>query len=107
MIHIANRSIGVDCPPFVIAEMSGNHNQSIERALQIVDAAADCGVHALKLQTYTANTMTLNIDKDEFFISDTKSLWSGTSLYKLYEQAHTPWEWHGRIFARARERGLI
>jgi len=107
MIQIAGRSIGIDSPPFVIAEMSGNHNQSIERALQIVDAAADCGVHALKLQTYTADTMTLDIDNEEFLISDRKSLWSGTSLYKLYEQAHTPWEWHERIFARARERGLI
>lgn len=93
--------------PFVIAEMSGNHNQSLERALAIVDAAAKAGAHALKIQTYTANTMTLDLDEGEFHISDANSLWSGTSLYKLYEEAHTPWDWHAPIFARARERGMI
>lgn len=104
---IGTRTIGQDHPPFIIAEMSGNHNQSLERALEIVDAAADSGAHALKLQTYTADTMTLDIDEGEFHISDPNSLWQGTSLYKLYQEAYTPWEWHGPIFERCRERGLI
>ncbi len=106
-ITIGNRVIGENQPPFVIAEMSGNHNQSLERALEIVEAAAACGAHALKLQTYTADTMTLDLDEGEFFISDPNSLWKGTSLYKLYQEAHTPWEWHRPIFDRCRELGLI
>jgi pseudaminic acid synthase len=93
--------------PFIIAEMSGNHNQSLERALEIVEAAAKAGVHALKIQTYTADTMTLNINQGEFNISDQNSLWSGTSLYKLYQQAYTPWEWHQLIFDRCQELGII
>jgi len=104
---IADRMIGSNHKPFVIAEMSGNHNQSLERALAIVDAAADAGVDALKLQTYTADTMTLDIDEGDFFISDASSLWKGASLYKLYQEAYTPWEWHKPIFDRCRERGLI
>ena len=100
---IGNRSIGADAPPFIIAEMSGNHNQSLDMALQIVEAAAKAGAHALKLQTYTADTMTLDLAEGEFFIKDPKSLWAGTSLYALYEKAHTPWEWHAPIFARANE----
>lgn len=107
MTVIGTRTIGQDHPPFIIAEMSGNHNQSLERALEIVDAAADSGAHALKLQTYTADTMTLDIDEGEFHISDPNSLWQGTSLYKLYQEAYTPWEWHGPIFERCRQRGLI
>ncbi|MEZ0171826.1 pseudaminic acid synthase [Microvirga sp. TS319] len=107
MIKIANHTIGQGHPPFIIAEMSGNHNQSLERALKIVDAAADAGAHAIKLQTYTADTMTLDLDEGEFFISDPNSLWSGTSLYKLYEQAHTPWDWQRTIFEHASRRGLI
>ncbi|WP_445371141.1 pseudaminic acid synthase [Methylomonas sp. HW2-6] len=106
-MHIGNRPIGPSHQPFVIAEMSGNHNQSLERALQIVEAAARSGAHALKIQTYTADTMTLDLDQGEFFISDDKSLWQGTSLYKLYQQAHTPWEWHKPIFDRCRELGMI
>lgn len=106
-ISIAGRAIGRDAPPFVIAEMSGNHNQSLERALEIVDAAADAGAHALKIQTYTADTMTVPLAQGEFFISDPGSLWKGVSLYDLYKQAHTPWEWHAQIFAHARKRGLI
>jgi pseudaminic acid synthase len=90
----------------VIAEMSGNHNQSLERALAIVDAAAESGSHALKLQTYSADTMTLDIDEGEFFINDPDSLWHGNSLYKLYQQAYTPWEWHKPIMDRANELGL-
>lgn len=104
---IGSRSIGADAPPFIIAEMSGNHNQSLELALQIVEAAAKAGAHALKLQTYTADTMTLNLDHGEFFIKDTNSLWAGSSLYALYEKAHTPWEWHAPIFARAKELGML
>lgn len=106
-ILIADRHIGSGYPPFVIAEMSGNHNQSLDRALEIVDAAAASGAHALKLQTYTADTMTLDISKGEFSIEDPKSLWKGRSLYDLYQEAHTPWEWHKPIFDRCRERGVI
>ena len=107
MVEIGGRKIGVEFAPFVVAEMSGNHNQSLERAIRIVEAAAEAGAHALKLQTYTAETMTLNIDSGDFFISDEKSLWKGRSLYSLYEEAHTPWEWHEAIFDRCRELGLV
>jgi len=106
-IKIMDKFIGVKHPPFIIAEMSGNHNQSLERALEIVDAAAKTGAHALKIQTYTADTMTLDLDEREFHISDPQSLWTGTSLYKLYGEAYTPWEWHKPIFDRARELGMI
>lgn len=107
IIKIADRFIGINYPPFIIAEMSGNHNQSLERALKIVEAAAKTGAHALKIQTYTPDTMTLDLDEREFHISDPNSLWTGTSLYKLYGEAYTPWEWHKPIFDRARELGLI
>lgn len=106
-IKITGRIIGRNYTPFVIAEMSGNHNQSLERALDIVDAAAKAGAQALKIQTYTADTMTLDLDEGEFFISDPNSLWKGTSLYKLYQEAYTPWEWHKPIFDRCRELGII
>lgn len=106
-IAIQEVPIGKAYPPFIIAEMSGNHNQSLERALEIVEAAAKTGAHALKIQTYTPDTMTLDLDEREFHISDSKSLWTGTSLYKLYAQAHTPWAWHEAIFKRAKELGLI
>jgi N-acetylneuraminate synthase len=106
-MKIGNKNIGSSCPPFLIAEMSGNHNQSLERALEIVEAAAKTGAHALKIQTYTPDTMTLDLDEREFHISDPKSLWAGTSLYKLYGQAFTPWEWHEAIFKRAKELGII
>lgn len=107
MIKIGNVEIGLHHAPFIIAEMSGNHNQSLERALEIVEAAAKAGAHGLKLQTYTPDTMTLDIDEGEFHISDPSSLWTGTSLYKLYGEAYTPWEWHKPIFDRARELGII
>lgn len=107
LLKIGNRMVGVDHPPFIIAEMSGNHNQSLERALEIVEAVAKTGAHALKIQTYTPDTMTLDIDEGEFHISDAKSLWAGTSLYKLYAEAYTPWEWHKPIFDRAKELGII
>lgn len=105
-IVIGKRLVGPDHPPFVVAEMSGNHNQSLERALEIVEAAARAGAHALKLQTYTPDTMTLDLDEGDFHISDPNSLWAGTSLYKLYGEAHTPWDWHEPIFRRCRELGL-
>lgn len=93
--------------PFIIAEMSGNHNQSLERALEIVNAAAKAGADALKLQTYTPDTMTLDLDEGEFFITDPKSIWKGQSTYSLYAKAHTPWEWHKPIFEHAKELGMI
>ena len=104
---IGNVEVGTEKLPFIIAEMSGNHNQSLERALAIVDAIADSGAHALKLQTYTADTMTIDFAEKEFFINDPKSPWYGQSLYDLYKIAYTPWEWHEKIFERARSRGLI
>jgi pseudaminic acid synthase len=100
-IDIGGRRVGPAHPPLIIAEMSGNHNQSLDRALALVDAAAAAGAHALKLQTYTADTMTLDIDKGEFHIGDRASLWAGKSLYKLYEEAHKP------IFDRAQALGML
>jgi pseudaminic acid synthase len=104
---VAGRTIGAASLPFVIAEMSGNHNQSLERALGIVEAAAAAGAHALKIQTYTADTMTLDVEEPGFRIDNPESLWHGDSLYRLYEQAHTPWEWHKPIFDRCRALGMI
>ena len=106
-INIQEFKIGSKHSPFIVAEMSGNHNQSLERALEIVEAAAKTGAHALKLQTYTADTMTLDIKDGEFFIDDPKSLWQGKSLHDLYKQAYTPWEWHQPILDRCRELGII
>ncbi|WP_461201889.1 pseudaminic acid synthase [Anoxybacillus sp. TBDG-1] len=107
MIEIGGRKIGQGYKPFIIAEMSGNHNRSLEKALKIVDLAAEAGVDAVKLQTYTPDTMTLDIHTGEFFIESETSLWKGRSLYELYKEAYTPWEWHEAIFARCRERGLL
>ncbi|KRE97943.1 pseudaminic acid synthase [Paenibacillus sp. Soil766] len=104
---VGNYTIGHSARPFIIAEMSGNHNQSLERALTIVDAAAKAGVQALKLQTYTAETMTLDINDGDFFIDDPNNLWKGSSLYKLYQEAYTPWEWHKPIFDRCRDLGIV
>ena len=106
-ITICNVKIGLNHPPFIVAEMSGNHNQSLERALKIVEAAAKAGVHAVKLQTYTADTMTLDIEEGEFYIDEPGNLWRGQSLYKLYQKAYTPWEWHKPIFDKCKELGLI
>ena len=106
-IQIGNHRVGRGHRPFVIAEMSGNHNQSLERALTIVDAAAATGAQALKIQTYTADSMTLDLRHGEFFISDPKSPWKGKSLYELYQEAHTPLEWHAAIFERCREHGIL
>jgi len=106
-VKIGGNLIGPEHPPFVIAEMSGNHNQSLDRALQIVDAAAAAGAQAIKLQTYTADTMTLDVRGGSFEINDPDSLWSGQNLHDLYKKAYTPWEWHAPIMDRAREVGLI
>lgn len=92
---------------FIIAEMSGNHNHSLERALEIVDKAAEAGVDALKIQTYTADTITIDKKDGEFFIADKNNLWQGESLYSLYKKAYTPWEWHKAIFDRCKEKGII
>lgn len=106
-MQIGDRSIGGKNSPFIIAEMSGNHNQSLERALSIVDAAANAGAHAIKLQTYTADTITLDVKSNEFFIGEENSLWGGESLYDLYKKAYTPWEWHESIIKHASENGII
>lgn len=103
-IEIAGRKIGADHSPYVICELSGNHNGSLERCLAMVDAAADTGCDAIKIQTYTADTITLDVDRPEFKIHG--GLWDGRTLYELYEEAHTPFEWHAAIFERARQRGV-
>lgn len=107
VINVGSYHIGNKNRPFIIAEMSGNHNQSLERALEIVEAAAEAGAHALKIQTYTADTLTLDVDTDDFMIADKESLWKNRRLYDLYNEAYTPWEWHKPIFDRARELGMI
>lgn len=103
-VTIAGRKIGPDHEPYVICELSGNHNGSLDRALQMVDAAADTGCDAIKIQTYTADTITMDVDRPEFRIHG--GLWDGRSLYELYEEAHTPFEWHAAIFERAHKRGV-
>ncbi len=105
-IAIGSYRVGPDHPPFIIAELSGNHDGDLDKALRLVDAAADAGAHALKLQTYTADTMTLDVARDEFLITDPDSLWRGQLLYELYRKAHTPWDWHPALFERARKRGM-
>lgn len=107
IIIVNGKEIGAKHSPFIIAEISGNHNQSLECALRIVEAAAECGVHAVKLQTYTADTITLDVEKEDFFIDEPGNLWKGNYLYALYKKAYTPWEWHRPIFERCRELGLI
>lgn len=106
-IKIGHITIGENHPPFIIAEMSGNHNQSIDRALALVKAAAVAGAHALKLQTYTADTITINQRGGLFDINDPNSLWAGKNLYELYQEAHTPWEWHKEIFDYANSLGML
>lgn len=105
-IHIGSLCLGPSHPPCVVAELSGNHKGSLERALQIVDCAHQAGAHALKLQTYTADTLTLNVESKDFFIQDDNSLWKNRHLYALYQEAYTPWEWHSFIFKRCRELGM-
>ncbi|CAD7530860.1 pseudaminic acid synthase [Aeromonas hydrophila] len=101
---INGREIGPNSPPYIIAELSGNHNGQLDRALALVDAAADAGADAIKLQTYTADTMTIDCDLPDFHIQG--GLWDGHTLYDLYTLAHTPWEWHQPLFERAKSRGL-
>ena len=103
-ITIAGRAIGPDQPPYVIAELSANHNGSLEAALDIIDAAQKAGADAVKIQTYTADTITLNSTRPEFWISEGK--WAGQSLFNLYQSAHTPWDWHPALFDHARKRGI-
>lgn len=105
-MKLLDREIGPGRRPYLIAEMSGNHNQSLARALAIVDAAADSGADAIKLQTYTADTMTLNLQAPGFVIDDVNSLWAGRQLYELYQDGSTPWEWHAPILDHATRRGL-
>lgn len=106
-ISVGNRVVGPTHPPLIIAEMSGNHNRSLDRALAIVDAAAQAGAHAVKFQTYTADTMTLDLGEGDFVIRDQDSLWAGRSLYELYDEAHTPWVWHKPLFDRCRTHGML
>ncbi|MFT5294347.1 MAG: pseudaminic acid synthase [Psychroserpens sp.] len=106
-VVIAGREIGLDQAPFVIAELSGNHNQSLERAIEMIEEAAKTGVDAIKLQTYTADTMTLDCEHDDFQILEGDNLWQGNSLHKLYQKAYTPWEWHKTLFEKAKSLGLI
>ncbi|WP_447728349.1 pseudaminic acid synthase [Sphingomonas koreensis] len=105
-MKIGDREVGRGARPYLIAEMSGNHNQSLDRALEIVDAAAASGADAIKLQTYTADTMTLNVRAPGFVIEDPNSLWAGRQLWELYDEAHTPWDWHKPIMDRAASHGM-
>lgn len=106
-MQIGGLRLETDSPPLIVAEMSGNHNQSLEHALAIVEAAAMAGAHAIKLQTYTADSLTLDLADPPFVIDDPNSPWRGKTLYELYQQAHTPREWHTAIFGRCRELGLL
>ena len=104
---IGSFDIGPGHPPFVIAELSGNHNQSLDRALKLIDLAVDAGAHAIKIQTYTADSITIDSDLPDFVINDSKSLWAGKKLYELYQEACTPYEWHQAIFDKCKSRNII
>ena len=106
-IHISGTEIGDGCKPFIVAELSGNHQQDYTLAEQMIEAAADAGVNAIKLQTYTPETMTLNVQNQDFMVNEKNSLWQGESLYELYDKAATPWEWHKPLFDKAKSLGLI
>ena len=107
MIKISNKNISHKNEPFIVAEMSGNHNQSLKKAYKIIDEAKKCGVDAIKLQTYTADTLTINSSKKDFIINDKKSLWKNQQLYSLYKKAHTPWNWHKKIFDYCNKKKII
>ena len=107
MISISGKKISENSKPFLIAEMSGNHNQSLSKALKIVKAAYEAGADAIKLQTYTADTMTINSKNKIFQINEKKNLWRGQTQYSLYEKAQTPWAWHKKIFDYAKKLGII
>lgn len=107
VVRLGDRRVGASERPLIVAELSGNHNQSLERALALVRAAHAAGAEAVKLQTYTADTLTIDCDRPEFRITDPNSLWHGKTLYELYQWAHTPWEWHRPLFDLCRELGLL
>ena len=102
--NIDGRPIGPDQPPYIVAEMSGNHNGEIDRAIHLIDAAKDAGADAVKLQTYTADTITIDHDGPGFVLEG--GLWDGRRLYELYQEAHTPWDWHPALFDHARRIGI-
>jgi len=104
---IGSTKIGSGSRPFIVAEMSGNHNQSLERGLSIIDAAAAAGTQAVKLQTYTADTITLDVRGGDFEVTDADSLWAGKNLHDLYKLAYTPWEWHAPLMERAKSHGML
>ena len=104
MIKIGDKVIGQDCPPYIIAELSANHNGSLDRAIESIDVAHRCGAHAIKLQTYSADTMTIDCDHSDFMIKG--GLWDGYKLFNLYQWAQTPFEWHPELFSHARKRGI-
>ncbi len=106
-ITVEGHTIGEGHAPFIISEVSCNHNGSLERAFEIIEASAKAGAHSVKFQTYTAETMTLNINEGDFAITDEGSLWKGYSLYNLYEEAYTPWEWHQALFEKVRSLGMV
>ena len=105
-MHVGKLEIGRHRPPVFLAELSGNHNGDLDRALAVIDAMADAGAHAIKLQTYTADTMTIDVDRPDFMVGQESELWAGHTLHELYEIAHTPWEWHEALFERAAARGM-
>ena len=105
-VFIGNRAIGEGNQPYIIAEISGNHGGSLDRALELIDSVSSTGADAVKFQTYTPDTITIKSNRSEFLINDTKSLWHGRTLYELYQEAHTPWEWHAPMFEYARSLGL-
>lgn len=106
-IRIGHYLVGQHHPPMIVAELSGNHNRSLTTALELIEKAKEAGAHAVKLQTYTPDTITLDVREGDFLITDPESLWKGRNLYDLYREAHLPWEWHGPLFERCRELGLI
>jgi pseudaminic acid synthase len=106
-IKLGDRSIGANFPPFIIAELSGNHNQQLDLAMDMVEAAAKAGAHAIKLQTFTADSMTLDVDNEQFVIHEKNSLWQGSTLHALYQKASTPYEWHQPLFEKAKSLGML